>query len=83
MDLGGERVESAAPESAITLEPAVYLAQRTWLDGVQPPGAVRADRGEPGFTQHPQVPGDGWLSDPEFTACLLSQLTRRPLARGQ
>ena len=64
--LGREGVEPLIPEPAEMVEPAIQLVERCRVDGIEPPGSCRPDRGEPAVTQHLEMLRHGRLGDPEF-----------------
>jgi hypothetical protein len=64
-------------------EPHIELLQGSRVDGIDPPGALGSDGGEPVVPQHLQVLGDGRVRDAELVADGPRQLSRRQLTLGQ
>src|SRR5690606_3356101 len=82
-ELGRERVEPLVPEPAEVVEPAIDLAERRSVDGIEPAGALGTDGGEPALAQHPEMLRHGWLRDSELRLDDLGDRSRAALAVGE
>ena len=82
-DFGCECIEVWRPEPAEPGEPIVDIAQCLPVDGIQPPLAVRAYRGEPVVPQHFQVLRHRRLADVELGLDGRADSTRRQFAVGE
>jgi hypothetical protein len=66
--LRAEGVEPLRPEGPEVREPHVQLLQWSGVNGIDPPGALGSNRGEPVVAQHLQVLRDGRVRDAELVA---------------
>ncbi len=71
------------PSTAEAIEPPVDVLQRRAFDGVEPPGALRADSCEAVLPQHPQVLGDPGLGQAELSLDDGRDLPGRQLPVGE
>jgi hypothetical protein len=78
-----ERVEALVPHPAVALEPGVDVAERSGVDGVEPPRALGANGREAVLAQHPQVLRHRRLGDAELRLHHGSERARRLLAVGE
>ena len=65
-DLGGEGMQTIAPEAPELRQPVVYFLKWSGVDGINAAGTVRAHPCEAVFAQYLQVLRDGSLRDAEF-----------------
>lgn len=75
-----QRIQPVLPEPAVLTEPLVDLDERLRSERVDPALCVLAYVDQPGFPQHPQVPGHSWARDRERLGQLSG--TRRVLAEN-
>ena len=80
---GAERGQRRLPESAESSQPGVHLGQRIGFQGIETPSALRANAGEPGLAQHPQMLRDRWLRDAELALHDPADVTGGRLAGGE
>jgi len=66
--LGAQSVQPLIPEAAEAIKPHVRGAQWLGVQRIKTPSTLLPNRGEPGFSQDPQLPRDGWLGDAELLA---------------
>lgn len=81
--LGAERGQGRFPESAESSQPGVHLGQRIGFQGIEAPSALRANAGEPGLAQHPQMLRDRWLRNAELALHDPADVTGGRLAGGE
>src|SRR3569623_1149225 len=79
IEMGAERVELAAPESAIGGEPAVELRNGFGPQRIDAPLPLAPHADQPGLAQQLEMLGNARLADLHR----LDDLARRPLAHAQ